>query len=323
MNKLPDLVWTPAWTSLVGCIHGALKFLKIAPEISWLFGATGHAFIINMSRDGSCPSGPTAWNTSRFYSLGENIGYKIKGIFADKRKPGFKEEQIKAWELTKSALDQNIPVIGWELAIPEWYLINGYDDAGYFYNGPGADLGPSPKPWRKLGKTDIGLLEMYSVKPAQPAQDPITIKEALAFAIAFNQGSSEWVLPDYLAGQEAYRVWIEAVSSGKAMLMGHAYNSSVWEECRRNAVAFLREAKSRVPGTADKAFDGAIQSYTEVAKQLKDLSELYPFFENNREEPLGINPKSKKAVEHLQAAKEAESDGTGYLEDILKGLSNG
>lgn len=321
MKKLPNLVWTPAWTSLVGCIHGALKYLKIAPEISWLFGATGHAFMINMSRDGSCPSGPTAWNTSQFFKLGRHIGYRVEGVFGDKRQPAYKEKQIKAWEMTKTALDQNIPVIGWELAIPEWYVIEGYDDSGYFYNGPGEELGPSPKPWRKLGKTDIGLLEMYSINPAQPSQDRIAIKESLAYAVDFDQGSSAWMLPDYVAGQDAYKVWIDAVSSGKAMLMGHAYNAAVWGECRQHATAFLREAKSRVPGIAEKAFDSAIRSYTEVAQQLKDISELYPFFENNRDEPLGINPKSKKAAEHLEAAKNAENDSVGYLKDILKGLN--
>lgn len=70
MKKLSNLNWTPAWTSLVGCIHGCLKHLGIDPGFSWLYGGTGHAFIINMSQDGSCPSRPTAWNTSRFYELG-------------------------------------------------------------------------------------------------------------------------------------------------------------------------------------------------------------------------------------------------------------
>jgi hypothetical protein len=320
MKKLPNLAWTPAWTSILGCIHGALKYLEIAPDLSWLFGATGHAFIINMSKDGSCPSGPTAWNTSELFNLGRNIGFRIEGVFGDKRQPGFKEKQIEAWELTKAAIDQNIPVVGWELAIPEWYLIEGYDDAGYLFNGPGAEMGPSPKPWRKLGKTNIGMLEIFSVNPTQSAKDNSIIKEALTFSVAFNQPKSNWLLPGYLSGQDAYKVWIKAVSSGKAMLMGHAYNAAVWAECRQNATAFLREAKLRLPGIADKAFDAAIQSYGEVAKQLKDITELYPFFENNREEPVGINPKSEKAAEHLQEAQTAEEDGSEYLKDILKSL---
>jgi len=30
MKILADLVWTPAWTSDIGCIHGALSYLEIA-----------------------------------------------------------------------------------------------------------------------------------------------------------------------------------------------------------------------------------------------------------------------------------------------------
>ncbi|MCJ7733576.1 MAG: hypothetical protein MUP11_03415 [Anaerolineales bacterium] len=53
----------------------------------------------------------------------------------------------------------------------------------------------------------------------------------------------------------------------------------------------------------------------------KMLPSLYPFFKNNREESLGENPKSKKAADHLQAAMGAEADGTGYLEEIVRGFS--
>lgn len=321
MKRIPDLIWTPAWTSVLGCIHGGLKFLEIAPDISWLFGGTGHAFIINMSRDGSCPSGPTAWKTSRFYDLGNNLGYQIDGIWGDKRKPDFKDKQLAAWDLTKASLDQNLPVVGWELAIPEFYLVNGYDEGGYYFSGPGAEMGPSPKAWQELGVSEIGMLELFAIKPVPQADTETQVREALRFAIAFNQGDPEWVLPDYLSGQEAYRVWIDALRSGRASLVGHAYNAAVWEECRRNGVLFLQEAKNKLKGKMDQTFDEAIRTYYEAASQLKDVSELYPFFENNRHEPVGENPRSQKAAEHLQAAMTAEAVGEGLLAEILKELN--
>jgi len=320
MKKLPNLAWTPVWTSVLGCIHGALDFLKIAPDISWLFGATGHAFIINMSQDGSCPSGPTAWKTNRFYDLGVNIGYQIDGVWGDKRQPDFQTKRESAWELAKASLDQGIPVVGWELAIPEFYVVNGYDETGYYFSGPGAEMGPSPKPWRELAETEIGMLEMYAVQPGQSADDESQIREALDFALAFNQGSPEWVLPEYLSGQEAYQVWIEALLSGEASLMGHAYNAAVWEECRRNGTAFLVEAKRRLRGRMEPIFDRAIKAYRKISGQLKDVTELYPFFENNRSEPVGENPRSQKAAEHLKTAKSAEAEGQSLLEEIAANL---
>jgi hypothetical protein len=212
-------------------------------------------------------------------------------------------------------------VIGWELAIPEFYVIEGYDEIGYYYNGPGAENGPSPKHWKELGESGIGMLEIISIEPGKHSSDKQIIKEALEFALEFNAGNPEWVLPDYRAGLNAYQVWIDAVKSGQGMLMGHAYNAAVWEECRRNGVSFLQEAKNRVSEVNKDSINGAVRAYGEVAKQLKRVTELYPFFENNREEPLGVNDRSQEAAEWLKAAQTAEEEGQSYLKEIVDNLS--
>lgn len=321
MKKLADLSWTPTWTSLAGCIHGCLTYLGQDISPAWLFGGTGHAFIINMNKDGSCPSGPTAWVTTPFFNLGKNLGWRIEGVFGDKRRPGFDALKRQAWELVKASLDSDLPVVGWELAIPEFYVVDGYDDAGYYFHGPAAEMGPSPKPWDELGESEIGMLEIFSIQPCQPAEDRKTIHDALAFALAFNRGNPEWVLPEYLAGQAAYQAWIEALESGRAMRMGHAYNAAVWEECRSQAVTFLREAKGRLQGELEGAFEGAIQAYGETAAQLKLVAERYPFFQNNTREPVGENPTSQEAADCLQLAMAAEAEGSAYLEEITQGLA--
>ena len=74
----------------MGCLSGCTRYLGIPATDSWIYGATGHAFIINISRD-SCPSGPTAWKTQPLFHLGRNIGYTPDGVFAFKNQPDFKE----------------------------------------------------------------------------------------------------------------------------------------------------------------------------------------------------------------------------------------
>jgi hypothetical protein len=297
-----------------------LQYLQAAPEISWLYGGTGHAFILNMFKDGSCPSGPTGWVTNRFYDLGRNLGYQVDLVWGDKRQPGFEEKQQAAWDLARTSLDQNLPVIGWEMAYPEFYVVNGYDENGYYFSGPGSEEAPSPKPWQELGLSDIGMLEVHAITLTQEADPETIVREALGFALAFNQGDPQWVLPEYLAGQQAYQRWIDAVRSGQASTMGHAYNAAVWEECRRNGLAFLLTAKKRLKGLVEESFDQAIQAYQQVAEELREITELYPFFENNQPVPVGDNPRSQKAADHLRAAMTAEKEGEGHLKDILKGL---
>ncbi len=49
MKKLENLRWKNRWTSHLGCIKGCLDYLNLDVTDAWLFGATGHAFIINVA----------------------------------------------------------------------------------------------------------------------------------------------------------------------------------------------------------------------------------------------------------------------------------
>ncbi|MCD4657400.1 MAG: hypothetical protein K8S87_07625 [Planctomycetes bacterium] len=48
MKKLEGLIWKPFWTTHIGCIKGCLNYLGLNISDGWLFGATGHAFVINI-----------------------------------------------------------------------------------------------------------------------------------------------------------------------------------------------------------------------------------------------------------------------------------
>jgi hypothetical protein len=171
------------FVSHLGCIKGCLEFLGIDVSPAWLTGATGHAFVINV-HETACPSGPTAWNTEMLFTLGKNIGYNAGGYFCLKSSEGFEEFQEKCWQMAQKSIDEGTPCYGWELAIPEYYVVNGYDKSGYFFSGPGADEGcPEAKPWRELGDSAIGVLEMFAVTAGEAADDLVTVKEALSFAL--------------------------------------------------------------------------------------------------------------------------------------------
>jgi hypothetical protein len=318
-KKLDGLLWKQMWVSHIGCIKGCLDYLKAGVSDAWLFGATGHAFIMNM-HEVVCPSGPTAWKTEMLFVLGKNIGYETGGVFGMKSNDDFAKQQKLAWEAAKSAIDQGIPCYGWELDIPEYYVVNGYDDVGYYYSGVRADSGGGPKPWAELANTDIGMLEMYTVKKAQPADDIKTIKEALEFALEHSRSPEKWIFPKYKAGLDGFDYWMKALESGGAHEFGNAYNSAVWAECREHAVGFLKEAKVRLKGLAESQFDEAINDYENVSKNLKNVSETFPF------PPKGEEVKDKalvgKGLDYLRHAREAEEAGLSTLKEILSELKN-
>lgn len=47
-KHLDNLKWNPRMISHLGCIKGCLDYLEMDVSDAWLYGATGHAFIINI-----------------------------------------------------------------------------------------------------------------------------------------------------------------------------------------------------------------------------------------------------------------------------------
>jgi hypothetical protein len=320
MKALENCQWKTRWVSHMGCIKGCLDYLGIEISDAWLYGGTGHAFVINL-HEGVCPSGPTAWRTVKLFELGVNLGYRLDGVFGFKHQGDFAGLQKRAWEHARHAIDQGRPCYGWELEIPEFYVVYGYDDAGYYYSGPGCDEGKGPKSWQELGDTGIGVLELYSVWPGEVADDATTVVQALTFALEIAANPKEWIFEGYRAGTEGFDNWIRALQEGKASDMGTRFNAGVWLECRKNAVGFLKEAKGRLSGRADGLFDQAIAHYQAVSESLGKVAEVYPWtWEASDEDVLPVDDKSHAAVEALHAAKEAEGAGLQVLEQIVQVL---
>ncbi len=320
MKALENCRWVPRWVAHLGCIKGCLTYLGIEISDAWLYGGTGHAFVLNL-HDEVCPSGPTAWRTMKLFELGHNLGYEIEGFFGTKDQDDFAELQRRAWEHAKVAIDQERPCYGWELEIPEFYVVYGYDDVGYYFSGPGCDEGKGPKPWQELGDTGIGVVELYSVSPGDAADDVTTIKQALVFALEIAESPEAWISEHYKAGLQGYNNWIQALEEGKASDMGMRYNTGVWLECRQNASGFLDEAKARLPGRADALFDEAAAHYRVVAESLEKVAGVYPWeWKASDEDVLPVDDRSRAAVASLQAAKAAEASGLRALEKLLQAL---
>jgi len=318
MRALENCRWRPRWVSHLGCVGGCLDYLGIEMSEAWLYGGTGHAFVINV-HEGVCPSGPTAWRTAKLFELARNLACRVEGVFGTVEQDNFRELQSRAYEHARRSIDDGQPCYGWELEIPEFYVVNGYDDVGYYYSGP--TPGPGPKPWQELGDTGIGVLELYSVSPGEPADDATTVKQALGFALEIAGNPQAWIFPDYRAGLEGYDNWIRALEEGRASDMGVRYNAGVWLECRQNAVGFLKEAKERLAGRADALLEEAVAHYGAVAESFDRVAKLYPWsYEASDEETLPVDDTSRAAAEALRAARVAEAAGLRTLRQIVEAL---
>ncbi|MHC4342687.1 MAG: hypothetical protein ACYSX0_21040 [Planctomycetota bacterium] len=316
MRKLEGLKFHPLWTTQMGCMKGCLDFLGARVSTAWLFGGTGHAFVINM-HDEVCPSGPTAWKTLMLYRLAPNIGCSPDLVFAVRSDPAFEEKQKEAFEFVHESIDEGIPCYGWELEIPEYYVISGYDDVGYYFHGCGLAESKGPKPYGELGATEIGCLQVDSVRRSAPADAAETVKAACLAARKHAEGPEEWVFPRYAQGVKGFESWADSLQSGKASDMGHRYNAEVWAECRAQACAFLEEAKERLAGRADALFDEAREHYGIVADRLRSVRELHPFAERGSGQERIESPES---AEFVRQAAAAEANGLETLGRIAAAL---
>ena len=320
MKKFDSLRWEPRWVTHLGCIKGCLNHLNRPVSDAWLYGVTGHAFVLNICGD-LCPSGPTDWNTRMFRQLGINVGYVLEGVSGWKGNQDLAQLQESAWEHVKNALEQDLPCYGWELDIPEFFVIYGYDDSGYYISGPGCDDGKGPVPWQRLGTSEIGMVEVSSLRLTQPSDDRNAVRDALSYALEHGLKPDKYTDPRCFGGLQGYDAWIRSVEKGLAAAFGHAFNTAVWAECRKFAVAFLREAQERLDDASlNPLFDKATALFETVSQNLDSVKQTYPFDPELNMDPILLTERSQSAALALKRAKDAEAAGLEIISDIVTHL---
>jgi len=317
-KMLENLRWVPHWASHVGCLQGCLNYLGIEMSEAWLYGATGHAFVLNIS-PGLCPSGPTDWDTSRFLELGRHLGSEVTSVdhWCPKQGDALARAQQEAWDYVRSSINAGFPCYGWELDVPEYYVIYGYDETGYYISGAGCDDGAGPVSWQNLGTSEIGVILVSRVRRVEPADVRQTVREALTYAVDIGRNRQKWT--DRTGGLAGYDLWIETMEQGKADRFGLGYNAAVWAESRKFAVEFLREAKQRIGNDLGPLFDRAIAQYEAVAQCLRAVSDTYPFRDGTAE-CVEVDDIARTVVRALQEARKAEEAGLGLLDELATHL---
>ncbi len=251
-------------------------------------------------------------------SLVGNLGGRIDTFSKSKQESkDFKKDQEEIWNIVRKAIDAGHPCYTFGFGVPEYYVIYGYDDTGYYASGSGCDRGAGPIAWNVLGDNEIGWIDLHTVSPVPAADDKKIVKDALEFALDFAQNPGKWTFPQYKTGLAGYDIWIEALTEVQDNPLGAAFNAVAWYECRELGAQFLREASGRLNGATAKPLGEAIEHYEAVARQLKALTQIFPLPGAARMED---KQKRKKGITHLQNARDAEEYGLAALEKVAVAL---
>ena len=300
------------WVAELGCLQGCLRYLGIHCSDEWLYGATGHAFLMNIGAS-VCPSGPVTFRSDEMARTGEGLGYRFDTIRGTAWQDDLAETRRRAWQFVRTAIDDGNPCYCWELHIPDYYVINGYDGDDYLFNGVPPHPSGNRKPWNTLGESKIQIVDVRGVRKGEAASDAEVVKKGIAFALEFMEDGSPYRFDGYYAGVAAFDRWIEDVSSRKAMVVGVAYNAVVWHECRHHAVEFLREAATRV-GKLDGAFEKTASHYETVSQNLSKLKTVFPFPPSKNFEL--TTDRVEISLAYLRNAREAERRAIDGLRKI-------
>ena len=110
MSALVGMGWHPMWSTFVGCLKGCLDYVGFEDSAAWIYGGTGHAFVLNVHPE-LCPSGPTAWNTRTMHRLAANVGADLRGIVGFRKDPRIAALREQAWEAVKGAIAAEVAYI--------------------------------------------------------------------------------------------------------------------------------------------------------------------------------------------------------------------
>jgi hypothetical protein len=325
MKKLDGLRWVQKWNSQMGCIEGAVDFLQGGISEGGisarrLFGGTGYAFVINISKtaDESCP---TAWNTQMIRELAPLVGVKLSGFYVRKADAGVKypTRQKQAWDSVRAAIDRGLPCYGWEVQpyMPEYQVITGYDEAGYYYSG--YETG-GPAKWEEYGDHDVKHIEVYRVELCPGAPERELLKTLLQTVLELSADPDGWAVgAGYTTGPAAFDVWARSLENGEAKRDGTSYNALVWQECRAQAVDFLEEVcQGEIDPAASRSLKDAAASYARSRDALKELSVLVPMSMEIWDSTTPL--KSTAAAQWVRKAGSAERQALMHLQAALSAL---
>ncbi len=317
--------WLRTKTSAASAIHGAIKYTdKKYLNLIDVMGLTSHAFRINIDSKEINVAGPTAIPGGYLMRKSlTNLGFTSN--LADSEAPAKPDKVEQTLELIQDSIDRGIPAIGFDLFIPEFGLIYGYDDTKkvFFAKDCARDGEVTYEEYSDIR----GVLYSTTIEESLPHSKYEMLRMALDTILDHAHGR-EWQGPfedKYVIGLKAYDTWMDVLEKGNADPHGNAFNALVVSDAREFAVKFLHDLTIKWDGTnivergVRKFASDAVKHYTTAAEALVELRELFPF-------PHGGEPAEKgnkeKAVQLLKKAKEAEEEGLKCLQTLLDFMNN-
>jgi hypothetical protein len=273
----------PAADTFCAVVKSMLDHLGDKHPLWEVEGLSGYAFRILVHQD-ICPSGPhqTKWKELHPETM-RRLGWEPRFFLHIDWERGetFDSRREHLIEQITSALDEGQPVAVYDVYVPGWALVSGYDRAARRLS---VETFINIAHWKtvdydKLGSFNLPIL--YALAPGKRIEGydrEQAYRDALNAAIAhYNLQEYTW-RPAVRDGKQAYGHWLAALTGypeAKCLPEGMADYAAKFGEWRKSAAKFCREAASMFP-KAKSSLNAAAKDFDEEAAAFARLAKLFP-----------------------------------------------
>ncbi|MGI6081977.1 MAG: hypothetical protein ACOYEP_03795 [Limnochordia bacterium] len=318
--RLDSVIWhhdAAAEDSIpTGYLHSYTKAVLTAIQAQegqvdpvWLAGASGIAFRIWIHHE-LCPSATSVFDWSLLSEGVKNAGWNCDYYSRLWHEVGVtRERQEAAHDAIVKALQAGRVPVCWDIDVPEWGGIIGYDDEVEEYSAISVLGKPAQLKYAQLGRRDIPIMSVTIIKGPSNADRRQAAVNSLRTAVKHAE-QGEWLdRPAYQDGLAAYETWAAALE--KLAQGGEQRMLSYYSGTYLAARYYARRYMGLVAGILgdDKQLQSASHAYTEVVGHLTDiwriLSKDGPRSSGELREAAGLLRKAKAAekaaIERIKA----------------------
>lgn len=187
--------------SFTKSLSAAVKNSPYSELFEDIIATSGFAFRMWVATD-LCPSAMSIWSFDCQKPWLENGGLicNYVGRYWDQEDIEEKK-RIEAVKNIKKSIDNGIAAISWDIGVPEWGLIIGYDDEAQSFVTLSITGEEAEMPYALLGKREIPLLSVITIMGKTNKSQEDIIKDTLKLAASHLNGE-EWC--ENYKGIEAY-----------------------------------------------------------------------------------------------------------------------
>jgi DNA-binding HxlR family transcriptional regulator len=323
-----EAVYQPCWLSYTGAMAGSLTALEADCDMVDIGGYTGYAFLINVSKGVTCPSGPTALHPDtwrQIHKATENLGWTLEHYeyphsypeIEGKHTPKELETARKLFNKIKQEIDEkDRPVVLWGLVAPEYGIVNGYEGNSYLTSTFRHLINQPENPILFYDLKAPGCLDAFFFREKIKPNLTQLGKETLERAIRFSEAQIP-ILNNYAAGPSALNEWaniLDNLPEEKHNYHGNSYVAACVYEGREIAHQFLKRLAEKYPNKLSKHLLAAAECYMKGAKLMEEFTRIFPFkFQGEMK-----TKNRKKAAEMLRKVKPLEEEAARYMKKALE-----